>query len=172
MIFSSSFAANLAVLYCLIAGQNKDSLVDNNVLVISDALNHRSIIDGIRVANLPKEQRGIFNHMDPVCLENILEANKKIYKRALVVTDGVFSMLGEYQKLKEIRVIVDKFDKEYENGVLLVVDDAHGVRLPERPAEELRKLKVLKLMFLLALLEKLLELMVGTLLPIKQSLTI
>ena len=127
MIFSSSFAANLAVLYCLIAGQNKDSLVDNNVLVISDALNHRSIIDGIRVANLPKEQRGIFNHMDPVCLENILEANKKIYKRALVVTDGVFSMLGEYQKLKEIRVIVDKFDKEYENGVLLVVDDAHGV---------------------------------------------
>ena len=47
MIFSSSFAANLAVLYCLIAGQNKDSLVDSNVIVISDALNHRSIIDGI-----------------------------------------------------------------------------------------------------------------------------
>ena len=36
-------------------------------------------------------------------------------------------MLGEYQKLKDIRVIIDKFDKEYENGVLLVVDDAHGV---------------------------------------------
>ncbi len=127
MVFSSSFATNLAVLYCLIAGQNKDSLVDNNVIVISDALNHRSIIDGIRVANLPKEQRAIFRHMDPDNLETILEANKKIYKRALVVTDGVFSMLGEYQKLKDIRVIIDKFDKEYENGVLLVVDDAHGV---------------------------------------------
>lgn len=127
MLFSSSFATNLAVLYCLTAGQNKDSLVDSNVIVISDALNHRSIIDGIRVANLPKEQRTIFRHMDPAHLEIILEANKKVYKRALVVTDGVFSMLGEYQKLKEIRIIVDKFDKEYENGVLLVVDDAHGV---------------------------------------------
>ena len=80
MVFSSSFATNLAVLYCLIAGQNKDSLVDNNVIVISDALNHRSIIDGIRVANLPKEQRAIFRHMDPDNLETILEANKKIYK--------------------------------------------------------------------------------------------
>lgn len=127
MVFSSSFATNLAVLYCLIAGQNKDSLVDNNVIVISDALNHRSIIDGIRVANLPKEQRPIFRHMDPTHLEQILEDNKRIYKRALVVTDGVFSMLGEYQKLSEIRNIVDRFDKEYENGVLLVVDDAHGV---------------------------------------------
>lgn len=127
MVFSSSFAANLAVLFCLIAGQNKDSLVDSNVIVISDALNHRSIIDGIRVANLPKEQRAIFKHMDPSHLETVLEANKKIYKRALVVTDGVFSMLGEYQKLKEIKSIIDKYDMEYENGVLLVVDDAHGV---------------------------------------------
>jgi len=127
MVFSSSFATNLAVLYCLIAGQNKDSLVDNNAIVISDALNHRSIIDGIRVANLPKEQRAIFRHMDPTHLEQVLEDNKRIYKRVLVVTDGVFSMLGEYQKLCEIRNIVDRFDKEYENGVLLVVDDAHGV---------------------------------------------
>jgi len=127
MVFSSSFAANIAVMFCLLAGQNKDSLVDSNVIVISDALNHRSIIDGIRVANLPKEQRAIFSHMDPAHLETILETNKKIYKRALVVTDGVFSMLGEYQKLKEIRTVIDKYDKEYENGVLLVVDDAHGV---------------------------------------------
>ena len=95
MVFSSSFATNLAVLFCLIAGQNKDSLVDNNIVVISDALNHRSIIDGIRVANLPKEQRAIFKHMDPNHLDTVLETNKKIYKRALVVTDGVFSMLGE-----------------------------------------------------------------------------
>jgi len=127
MVFSSSFAANMAVLFCLIAGQNKDSLVDSNVIVISDVLNHRSIIDGIRVANLPKEQRAIFKHLDPSNLEEILQINKNIYKRALVVTDGVFSMLGEYQKLKEIRTVIDKYDKVYENGVLLVVDDAHGV---------------------------------------------
>lgn len=127
MVFSSSFATNLAVLYCLVAGQNKDSLVDSNVFVISDGLNHRSIIDGIRVANLPKEQRAIFKHLDSEDLKSILETNRKTYKRALVVTDGVFSMLGEYQKLKEIRTIIEQYDKEYENGVLLVVDDAHGV---------------------------------------------
>ncbi len=127
MVFSSAFATNLAVMFCLLAGQNKDSLVDSNVIVISDALNHRSIIDGIRIANLPKEQRAIFAHMDPTSLKTVLETNKKIYKRALVITDGVFSMLGEYQKLKEIRTVIDKYDKEYENGVLLVVDDAHGV---------------------------------------------
>lgn len=144
MIFSSSFAANLAVLFCLIAGQNKDSLIDSSVIVVSDALNHRSIIDGIRVANLPKEQRAIFKHMDSYHLETVLEANKKIYKRALVVTDGVFSMLGEYQKLKQIRIIVDKFDKEYENGVLLVVDDAHGVGISGKTGRGVEEIETAK----------------------------
>jgi len=144
MVFSSSFAANLAVLYCLIAGQNKDSLVDNNVIVISDALNHRSIIDGIRVANLPKEQRTIFRHMDPAHLEEVLENNKKNYKRALVVTDGIFSMLGEYQKLKEIRAVVDKYAKEYENGVLLVVDDAHGVGIAGKTGRGIEEIEDVK----------------------------
>ena len=78
MVFSSAFATNLAVMFCLLAGQNKDSLVDSNVVVVSDALNHRSIIDGIRVANLPKEQRAIFAHMDPNNLATVLETNKKI----------------------------------------------------------------------------------------------
>jgi glycine C-acetyltransferase len=144
MVFSSSFASNLAVLYCLISGQNKDSLVDANVIVISDALNHRSIIDGIRIANLPKEQRAIFRHMDAEHLSQVLETNKKNYKRALVVTDGVFSMLGEYQKLKEIRVIVDKFDKEYENGVLLVVDDAHGVGIAGKTGRGIEEIEGVK----------------------------
>lgn len=144
MVFSSSFAANMAVLFCLIAGQNKDSLVDSNVIVISDALNHRSIIDGIRVANLPKEQRAIFKHLDPSNLETILSANMKIFKRALVVTDGVFSMLGEYQKLKEIRTIIDKYDKEYENGILLVVDDAHGVGIAGKTGRGIEEVEGVK----------------------------
>ena len=144
MVFSSSFATNIAVMFCLLAGQNKDSLVDSNVIVISDALNHRSIIDGIRVANLPKEQRAIFSHMNPAHLETILETNKKIYKRALVVTDGVFSMLGEYQKLKKIRTVIDKYDKEYENGVLLVVDDAHGVGIAGKTGRGIEEVEGVK----------------------------
>lgn len=144
MVFSSSFAANLAVLFCLIAGQNKDSLVDSNVIVISDVLNHRSIIDGIRVANLPKEQRAIFRHMDPAHLEMILGANKNIYKRALIVTDGVFSMLGEYQKLKEIRTIIDKYDRDYKDGILLVVDDAHGVGIAGKTGRGIEEVEGVK----------------------------
>jgi len=144
MVFSSSFATNLAVLYCLISGQNKDSLVDANVIVISDALNHRSIIDGIRIANLPKEQRTIFRHMDTGHLSQILEANKNKYKRALVVTDGVFSMLGEYQKLKEIRNIIDRYDGQYENGVLLVVDDAHGVGIAGKTGRGIEEVEGVK----------------------------
>ncbi len=127
MIFSSAFATNMAVIFCLIVGQSKDSLVDNSVFVISDALNHRSIIDGIRIANLPKEQKAIFQHMDAEDLAKLLEHGKTKYHRALIITDGVFSMLGEYQRLKAIREVVDKYDAEYSNGTLLVVDDAHGV---------------------------------------------
>ncbi len=127
MVFSSAFATNMAVLFSLIKGQSKDSLVDGDVLVVSDELNHRSIIDGIRVANLPKEQRVIFKHLDDQDLDSVLASHQGKYSRVIVVTDGVFSMLGEYQDLKKIRKVVDKYDEQYPRGVLLVVDDAHGV---------------------------------------------
>lgn len=127
MVFSSAFAANMAVLFCLIQGQRKDTVVTPDVLVVSDALNHRSIIDGIRIANLPKEKRAVFKHLDSADLAAILEANKSNVKRALVVTDGIFSMLGEYQDLQKIRAVVDKYDAVYPDGVMLVVDDCHGV---------------------------------------------
>ncbi|MBT3249499.1 MAG: aminotransferase class I/II-fold pyridoxal phosphate-dependent enzyme [Candidatus Pacebacteria bacterium] len=127
IIFSSAFAANLAVLFSLITGQSRDSVVNNDTLVVSDELNHRSIIDGIRVANHPKEKRKIFKHLDMTSLAEVLEAGKTTNKRALVVTDGVFSMLGEYQDLGEMRKVIDEYDAQYEQGVLLVVDDAHGV---------------------------------------------
>jgi glycine C-acetyltransferase len=127
MIVSSAFATNMAVLFSLITGQSRDSKVNNDVLVVSDELNHRSIIDGIRVANHPKDKRKVFKHLDMESLAEVLEAGKADNKRALVVTDGVFSMLGEYQDLGEMRKVIDKYDAEYEQGVLLVVDDAHGV---------------------------------------------
>lgn len=127
IIFSSAFATNLATLFSLIVGQSKDSVVDNDVLVISDALNHRSIIDGIRIANHPKEAKAIFEHMNPADLSRILKENVGKFKRALVITDGVFSMLGEIQKLKELRKVISEYDKKYERGILLIVDDAHGI---------------------------------------------
>jgi glycine C-acetyltransferase len=144
MMFSSAFATNLAVLFCLIKGQTKNTIVDPDVLVVSDALNHRSIIDGIRIANLPSENKTIFNHLDMANLEEILKTNIGKYKRVLVITDGVFSMLGEYQKLKEMRTIIDSYDSQYELGVLLVVDDAHGVGIAGptgRGVEEIEQAK-------------------------------
>lgn len=144
MIFSSAFAANLAVLFCLISGQSKDSKVTNNVLVVSDALNHRSIIDGIRLAQLPKEQRVVFEHMNMESLEGVLKTAIGKYERVLVVTDGVFSMLGEYQHLDKMRTIIDSYDEQFPQGVLLVMDDCHGVAscgATGRGVEELKKAK-------------------------------
>lgn len=127
MVFSSAFATNLAVLFCLLKGQSRDSLVDDNVLVISDELNHRSIIDGIRVAGLPKEQKAIFTHMDAADLDRVLKESVGKWGRVVIVTDGVFSMLGEYQDLAAMKKVTDRYQDQYPQGVWTVVDDCHGV---------------------------------------------
>jgi len=127
MIFSSAFAANLGVLFSLIKGQSKESLLQSRALVISDELNHRSIIDGIRLANLASEEKAIFKHMDATDLDRVLKENLGKFERCLVVSDGIFSMLGEYQDLKALAKVIAKYDTKYLQGVLLVVDDAHGV---------------------------------------------
>lgn len=132
IIFSSAFAANLAVMFCLSQGLTKDSLVNSDVLIVSDSLNHRSIIDGVRLTGLPKEQRVIFEHLNPDSLKDILLKNIGKYTRVVVVTDGVFSMLGEFQKLKEIKNVIDDFEDKYALGIMLVIDEAHGVGIAGR----------------------------------------
>jgi len=127
MIFSSAFAVNMAVIHCFIKGQSKDSLVSSDTLVVSDALNHRSIIDGVRVAGLPKENKAIFKHMDMDDLKLVLEENKGKFARVVVVTDGIFSMLGEFQDLKKMHNVIEKFQDDYEEGIISIVDDSHGV---------------------------------------------
>lgn len=127
IVFSSAFAANLATLFCLTKGQSKTSLVNSDVLVVSDELNHRSIIDGIRLANLAPEQKAIFKHLNYGDLDHVLSENIGKFARAVVVTDGVFSMLGEPQDISKINAIIKKYDAKYPQGILLVVDDCHGV---------------------------------------------
>lgn len=127
MVISSAFAANLGVLFSLAKGQSKDSLVSDKVLILSDELNHRSIIDGIRLGNLASDQKAVFKHLDMADADRVLTENKGKFDRVLVVTDGVFSMLGEYQKLDELRQIVNQHDANYPEGVILIVDDCHGV---------------------------------------------
>lgn len=127
IVFSSAFAANLATIFSLVKGQSKDSKVVGNVLVVSDELNHRSIIDGIRLANLPTENKQIFTHMNSESLSQVLEENAGKFDRVVVITDGVFSMLGEYQDLASLNQVIEQFDQEFPMGVSLIVDDCHGV---------------------------------------------
>ncbi len=127
MIFSSAFAANQGVIFPLIIGQRKNTLINDNVLVISDELNHRSIIDAIRLAKLPKENKAIFYHLNINHLEEIIKTAVGKFTRVLIITDGVFSMLGEIQNLKAINKLKEKYDQKFKNGILTIVDDAHGV---------------------------------------------
>ncbi len=127
VIFSSAFAVNFGVLHCLIKGQSKDSLVTDKTLVISDELNHRSIIDGIRVAGIAKENKAIFRHLDMEDLKRVLEENKGKFSRVLIVSDGIFSMLGEYQNISSLHNVAKHYDNFYEEGVMTIIDDAHGV---------------------------------------------
>ncbi len=90
-------------------------LAEEDVL-ISDALNHASIIDGIRLC---KARRKIYRHMDMNELAEILRGSREARHR-LVVTDGVFSMEGEIAPLPEIRELCDRYD------AIMVVDDSHA----------------------------------------------
>jgi glycine C-acetyltransferase len=93
-----------------------EPLLDKDCAIISDALNHASIIDGIRLC---KAQRYRFAHGDMNDLEEKLkEAQSAKYR--LIATDGVFSMDGDVAKLDEICDLAEKYDS------LVMVDDAHA----------------------------------------------
>ena len=85
--------------------------------IISDELNHASIIDGSRLSGAAIMR---YAHCDPADLEKVILENKDNYRRLLVVTDGVFSMDGDIAPLDKILAVTEKYD------LLLMVDDAHG----------------------------------------------
>ncbi|MGQ4913935.1 MAG: aminotransferase class I/II-fold pyridoxal phosphate-dependent enzyme [Candidatus Asgardarchaeia archaeon] len=96
------------------------ALVGKGDLIVSDELNHGSIIDGVR---LSKADRAIYAHCDMADLERVLNEAEKHdppYRRILIVTDGVFSMDGDIAPLDEIAKL------GAEHGAMVYVDDAHG----------------------------------------------
>jgi glycine C-acetyltransferase len=108
ILYSSCFDANGGVF---------EALLDERDAVISDGLNHASIIDGIR---LSKARRYRYANGDLDELEDRLKEARDA-RRRLIVTDGVFSMDGYIARLAEIRALADRYD------ALLMVDDSHGV---------------------------------------------
>ena len=106
--FQSGFSANIAVI---------PALVGKDDVVFSDELNHASIIDGCRLSGARIAR---YSHANPDDLLKVIEENKGSYGRALIVTDGVFSMDGDIAPLDKICEIANAQD------ILLIVDDAHG----------------------------------------------
>lgn len=107
------------ILYCAAFDANGgifEPLLGEDSIIISDELNHASIIDGVRLC---KAQRARYKHSDMAELENCLKESQTA-KYRLVVTDGVFSMDGDLAKLPEIVALCEKYD------ALIMVDDSHA----------------------------------------------
>ncbi|WP_114458217.1 glycine C-acetyltransferase [Halanaerobium sp. MA284_MarDTE_T2] len=106
LTFQSGFNANLAVIPALVGREDT---------IISDELNHASIIDGTRLSGAEVK---VYNHVDMKSLEEVLQSDCK--GRKLIVTDGVFSMDGDIAPLADIVELGKKYN------ALVMVDDAHG----------------------------------------------
>ncbi len=108
MVFQSGFNCNAGVI---------QAITDKGDLIISDELNHASIIDGVK---LSKADKAVFKHSDMADLERVLKEKRDKYNQTLIITDGVFSMDGDLAKLPEIVELAEKYN------CMTYVDDAHG----------------------------------------------
>jgi glycine C-acetyltransferase len=109
LVYQSGFATNSGLI---------PQLASEGDLIISDELNHGSIIDGVR---LSKAEKAVYKHANSSDLARVLgEASRKNYSHILIVTDGVFSMDGDIAPVDEIVKLAD------EHGAMTYVDDAHG----------------------------------------------
>jgi glycine C-acetyltransferase len=110
-------AASLTYVSCWTANEGLlPAVLDERDVVISDALNHASIIDAVRLC---KAQRRVYSHSDMAALDEILRDSSSARTR-MVVTDGVFSMEGDIARLPDIVELARKHD------AVVVVDDSHG----------------------------------------------
>jgi len=116
MIFSSAYVTSLGVIY---------PLTTKETVVVSDALNHNCIIQAMRLSRPAAKM--IYKHNDMVDLEAKMNEAVGMGKRCLVITDGIFSMRGDFAPLNELTEICAKFDDKFEEGVITIADDSHGV---------------------------------------------
>lgn len=108
LLFQSGFNCNAGII---------QAVTEAGDLIISDELNHASIIDGVK---LSKADKAIYKHSDMADLKRVLEEKRALYNTVLIITDGVFSMDGDLAKLPEIVTLAEAY------GCLTYVDDAHG----------------------------------------------
>lgn len=114
LVFTGGFTANSGCIPAVLTKQD---------VVISDELNHASIIDGVRLspASYRKSEGWVYAHKDMDALEDCLKrANEKGFAKKMIITDGVFSMDGDIAPLPEIVQLAEQYD------AFVMVDDAHS----------------------------------------------
>lgn len=112
LVFTSGFTANAGTIPAITTGDD---------VIISDELNHASIIDGVRLssAKYKKSEGFVYPHKDMEALENILKGAGHFAKR-MIITDGVFSMDGDIAPLPDIVRLAETYD------AFVMIDDAHA----------------------------------------------
>ncbi|HOL21386.1 MAG TPA: aminotransferase class I/II-fold pyridoxal phosphate-dependent enzyme [bacterium] len=116
IIFSSAYAAVCGVI---------SPLISEDTVVLSDTLNHNSIINAIKLSK-PKEKK-IYPHLDINSLERQIKELKGKCRRVLIISDGIFSMRGDYPDLRKIVCIAKRYSPYFEEGVITIIDDSHGI---------------------------------------------
>lgn len=116
MLFSSAYVTSMGVIV---------PLTTSETVFVSDELNHNCIIQSMRLSR--PAGKFIYKHNDMTDFEAKLKESVGKGKRALVVTDGIFSMRGDNAPLDKLVEICKKYDSEFEEGVISIVDDSHGI---------------------------------------------
>lgn len=116
MLFSAAYAAVMGVI---------PQLISEETIVLSDALNHNSIINALRLAR--PAGKLVYRHLDLADLEGKLQICVGKAKRVLLVSDGIFSMRGDHLPLAGLTALCRQYQAEFAEGIVTVVDDSHGV---------------------------------------------
>jgi glycine C-acetyltransferase len=134
MIFSSAYVTSMGVIV---------PLTTTETVIVSDELNHNCIINAMKLAR--PSAKFIYRHNDMADLEAKMNEAVGKGKRCIVITDGVFSMRGDFCPFDQFVKICHKFDDKFEEGVTTIADDSHGVGaygLTGRGTEEITGAKV------------------------------
>jgi glycine C-acetyltransferase len=116
MLFSSAYSTVVGIL---------TPLITSDTIVISDELNHNCIINALRLAR-PKDKK-IYPHLNMNELEDRIKDSIDKAKRLLIITDGIFSMRGDYAPLDIISHLSQKYDQKFPENIMVIADDSHGI---------------------------------------------